>query len=94
MKPGLMDSLNVSKMQDRSFMDPKSEMSSRPEDASEEEDLQSNLMSSKIKAENMPPDGNMFAPGTYSVSYCEFYTDNFVALLVRSVSQLLNTFRF
>lgn len=58
-----MESVNVAKIQDRPFIDTKTEMGSRPEDASEEEDLQSNLMSSKIKAENLPPDGNMFAPG-------------------------------
>lgn len=65
MKAGLMDS--VGKIQDRSFIDTKPEIGARPEDASEEEDLQGNLLSSKIKAENLPPDGNMFAPGNL---YC------------------------
>lgn len=53
---------NMVKMQDRSFIDSKSEITPRPEGSTEEEDLQSNLLSSEIKTENVSGDANIFPP--------------------------------
>lgn len=56
----------VKVQQDRSFIDSKPEIISRPEDNTEEDELQSGLLSSKIKSECSGSDGNIFPPGKMS----------------------------